>query len=113
MASKRMPDGGVLRVTAENVLIDHPWPLAAKEVRQTRQVQFTISHTGQGIPAGMQERLFERGYTGLAGTPARGLFAMNTVIKAHHGVVSVAGGVKKGLPSRFALPAAPGSFRNW
>jgi CheY-like chemotaxis protein len=107
-AAEAMPEGGTLRVSAENRLAGSEWAFAGPDAQQGRYVEFTISDTSQGIPTNLREQVFEPGYIGQTGFPRRGLHAMDKVIKAHHGQVTLS---EEGRGNTFKvyLPAAPGA----
>ncbi len=98
-AVKFTPEGGRITVRAEP---------AGKEV------SFSVSDTGPGIPAGDLPHIFERFWqarrTGVAGA-GLGLAIAKGIVEAHGGRIHVDSELGRGTTFRFTLPAAPAAER--
>jgi CheY-like chemotaxis protein len=110
-ASKRMPKGGTLTVTAENVLVADEYLFRGPAPENARYVLFTIKDTGVGLSEALQEQIFSAAYArkAKAATEGLGLFAADMVIKAHGGQIKVVSEADRGSTFKVYLPAAPGS----
>lgn len=110
-ARDAMPNGGVLRLQAENVLLD---PAAACAIDGARPGLFLVLHvedTGSGIAPEVVTRMWEPFFTtkeagkgtGLGLSTARG------IIENHNGFIQVATAVGQGASFRIFLPAVEGA----
>jgi CheY-like chemotaxis protein len=105
-AVQAMPGGGVVSLS-----------LAARELRAGEvdtlpagsYLLFTVSDTGQGIPADVLPRIFDPYFStkGRAGHSGLGLATVRSVVKKHNGHIEVDSQVGRGTTFRVWLPAAP------
>lgn len=90
-ARDAMPSGGVLTISAGNVLsIDVPRDSAIKK-RADKYVKMSVTDTGTGIPAEIRQRIFEPFFTTkeLSKGTGLGLSTVYTIVKAHDGAIEV------------------------
>ncbi|HEY2292281.1 MAG TPA: ATP-binding protein [Thermoanaerobaculia bacterium] len=94
-ARAHTPEGGAVTVTAE------PWE---------GRVRFTVTDTGEGIPAAHRERIFEPFYqvpgTQDLGSVGLGLAAARGIVQSHGGEIRCEGEEGKGATFWFTLPAS-------
>ncbi|MGF1604167.1 MAG: ATP-binding protein [Thermosynechococcaceae cyanobacterium] len=62
-ARDAMPNGGTLRVSAENINIDETYAQNYVEAQVRPYIVITLSDTGIGIPAEQLEQIFDPFYT--------------------------------------------------
>lgn len=107
-ARDAMPDGGVLRITAEDV------QLTEKEVRPHPgakpgwYVVLVVSDSGKGIPPDLLARIFEPFFTTKEAGKGTGLGLSSVlgIVKNHGGFVTVESKVGEGTSFRVHLPAS-------
>jgi PAS domain S-box-containing protein len=106
-ARDAMPDGGVLRIEAENVDVDSSY-----SGRQSAgpHVLLRVSDTGVGIPHEILNKIFEPFFTTkeLGKGTGLGLSTVVGIIKTHGGFLEVSSEVGKGTLFRIFLPAVLG-----
>ncbi len=101
-ARDAMPEGGILKITVENVVIDqniHAQPGS--------YIAISVMDTGIGIPPEIQERIFEPFFTtkDLGKGTGLGLSTTLGIIKNHRGFVSVDSEIGKGTQFKVYFPA--------
>jgi CheY-like chemotaxis protein len=104
-ARDAMPEGGALRIEAANV------PEAATPAERQApgpHVMLAVTDTGQGMPPEVQARIFEPFFTtkGAGRGTGLGLSTVVSIVKAHHGFLTVSSQVGQGTVFRVYLPAA-------
>jgi len=108
-ARDAMPDGGLIRITAENKFLtevdlrDHP------DTPSGRYVVLTVADTGSGIPPHVLERIFDPFFTTKAygkGT-GLGLATVLGIVKGHGGFIRVDTEVNGGTRMKVHFPAPP------
>jgi PAS domain S-box-containing protein len=105
-AGDAMPEGGVLSLGAEEIVIAAGSP--GRPVAPGRYVVVRVSDTGTGIPAHVRDRMFEPFYTTKPAGQGTGL-GLSTVlalVKAHGGFLDVHTEVGHGARFEIFLPAA-------
>jgi CheY-like chemotaxis protein len=102
-----MPDGGALRIAAENVLLDAQSLHAATPVVPGRYVQITVGDNGHGIAPEIISHVFEPFFTTKA--PGRrvglGLSTASAIVKNHKGFINIFSEPQKGTTVKVFLPA--------
>jgi len=101
-ADQAMPEGGVIRVSCENVTLeaqDVP-PLAAG-----RYVQVTIADSGTGIPKEHLAKVFDPYFTTKQRGSGLGLAVTYSIINKHGGNITLESTLGKGTVFRLYLPA--------
>jgi PAS domain S-box-containing protein len=110
-ASEAMPDGGQIRLSAENVELDnhHPLPLTAGQY-----VRITVGDSGKGIPSHCLSKVFDPYYStkirGSVRGTGLGLSICHSVIKRHNGHITLNSAVGKGTEVSFYLPVSDEEF---
>jgi|GEM_PF-4059011 len=102
-ASEAMPEGGAVKLAAENVTInaEHGLPL-----RNGDYVKITIADEGSGIPEEHLQKIFDPYFTTKESVSGLGLSVAYSIVKAHKGYLSVESNVGVGTTCTLFLPAA-------
>ncbi|HEX7575845.1 MAG TPA: ATP-binding protein, partial [Candidatus Methanoperedens sp.] len=106
-ARDAMSDGGILRISAENLFIDQNYARMNSEAKIGPYIVITVSDTGTGIPPEVMDRIFEPFFTTKKHGKGTGL-GLSTVlgiVKSHGGFISVYSEVGKGTAFKIYLPA--------
>jgi len=105
-AAEAMPQGGVVTIKTGNQHLDKPVS-GYDEVREGDYAVLSVSDTGEGIPAGDMERIFEPFYTkkvmGRSGT-GLGLAVIWGTVKDHQGYINVESQEGKGTTFTLYFP---------
>jgi len=106
-ARDAMPNGGTLKLAAENLTTsDAAQPDASAS--KARSVRITVSDTGQGIPPENLERIFDPFFTtkGVGKGTGLGLSTVHGIIKSHGGSITVESELNRGTSFYATLPAS-------
>lgn len=106
-ARDAMPDGGTLKISAENVELDANYSAMASEAKPGSYVKLTVSDSGCGIPTEIITKIFDPFFTTKAVGKGTGL-GLSTVMgiaKGHGGFVNVYSEVRKGTTFKVYVPA--------
>ncbi len=111
-AGQAMPEGGALRLSTRNVMLDEP---AAERHRLPpgRYTQIRVTDTGTGIPEEIIDRVFDPFFTTKikeSGT-GLGLASAYGIIKNHGGSIQVESDIGQGTTFTIYLPATPKKVR--
>ena len=98
-ARQAMPEGGIIEVCAENIVLEDA-PGAATRVR------ITIRDYGCGIPANVLHRVFDPYFTTKPGSSGLGLATSYAIVAKHGGKVSVQSKLGDGTVFTIDLPAS-------
>jgi len=106
-ARDAMPNGGILRVSAQNIVLeetDTRWHIDAKA---GFYVLITVADMGVGIPEEAIDRIFDPFFTTkeIGKGTGLGLSTVMSIVKSHHGFVLVSSQVSKGTEFKIYLPA--------
>jgi len=107
-ARDAMPDGGNIKISAENKFIDDAYAKMNLEATVGPYIVITIADTGTGIPPEILDKIFEPFFTtkGLTTGTGLGLSTVLGIIKSHGGFVKVfSQGVDQGSQFQMFLPA--------
>ncbi|HTK82983.1 MAG TPA: PAS domain S-box protein [Bacteroidota bacterium] len=106
-ARDAMPKGGNLNIEAENVFVDEHYASMQPDANVGPYVVLTVADTGQGIPPGVIDKIFEPFYTTkeVGKGTGLGLSTVLGIIKSHGGFVNVYSEVGKGARFKVYLPA--------
>ncbi len=106
-AMQAMPDGGVIKVAAENVTVgpDSDLPLPAGPY-----IEVTIADEGQGIAADHLARIFEPYFSTKAEGSGLGLAGAYSIVNNHHGHIAVVSEPGYGAVFTIFLPASGKPF---
>jgi len=101
-ADQAMPEGGVIEVTAENVLVHagHGEGLAPGNY-----VRITVTDSGCGIPEELLPRIFDPFFTTKTSGSGLGLATSHSIMAAHGGDISVTSAVGEGTSFEVMVPA--------
>ena len=102
-ACQAMPEGGTIRVTAENMDVKEGSSLPLKE---GKYVKISIEDQGIGIPEKHISKIFDPYFTTKEGGSGLGLAASYSIIKNHSGHISVESKPGKGTTFYIFLPAS-------
>ncbi|MBD2606466.1 response regulator [Scytonema hofmannii FACHB-248] len=107
-ARDAMPDGGIMTISAENILIDEYYAKMHIDAQVGSYVAITIADTGIGIPQAIQERIFEPFFTTkeVGKGTGLGLSTALGIIKNHGGFVNLYSEVNKGTQFQIYLPSS-------
>ncbi|MDI9636175.1 PAS domain S-box protein [Geitlerinema splendidum] len=109
-ARDAMPEGGVLSLSAKNMVLDENYVHMNLEAKVGHYVVVTISDTGIGIAPDIMDRIFEPFFTTKEtgkGT-GLGLSTVMGIVKSHGGFINVYSEVKQGTKFKIYLPALEG-----
>ncbi|MEH1934917.1 MAG: PAS domain S-box protein [Nostoc sp.] len=106
-ARDALPDGGNIKISAENKLIDETYTRMNIDAKVGHYIVITVADNGIGIPPEILDRIFEPFFTTKAVNKGTGL-GLSTVlgiIRSHDGFIKVSSNVGKGSKFDLFLPA--------
>ena len=101
-AAQAMPDGGVLRIFAENEMVEEG---ARPALAEGRYVRIRIVDTGCGVAPETLDRIFEPYFTTKESGSGLGLASAYSIIARHGGAIAVESEVGRGAIFILHLPA--------
>ena len=103
-ASEAMPDGGIISVTAENIVsgTEKALPFAPNQ----KLVKISIQDRGVGMPQNILERIFDPYFSTKAKGSGLGLAITQSIINKHNGHISVKSRPGEGSTFTIYLPAS-------
>ena len=105
-ASQAMPDGGTVRIVADNVTL----PMAGgPRLPAGHYVRVRVSDEGCGIAPEDQDRVFHPFFTTKVSGRGLGLATSHSIIKQHDGQIAVESAVGLGTTFTIHLPASTGA----
>ena len=106
-ARDAMPNGGTLKVTIENVVLDQMYADMNPEAKPGDYVMVTVADTGSGIPVDIQNKIFEPFFTTKEIDKGTGLGLATTmgILRSHGGFIRVYSEMGKGATFKVYLPA--------
>jgi signal transduction histidine kinase len=112
-ARDAMPDGGLLTIAAENVVIDDHYTKMNIDAQAGSYLAISVQDTGIGISAEIQERIFEPFFTTKEVGKGTGLGLSTTlgIIKNHGGFMNVYSEIGKGTEFKVYLPVLTTSIQ--
>lgn len=108
-ARDAMPDGGVLRLRAENVMLDTHYVVQNPEARPGPYVVLHVEDNGTGMAADMLDGIFDPFFTTKepgSGT-GLGLTTALAIVRSHGGFMRVYSELARGTTFKVYLPALP------
>ncbi len=106
-ARDAMPDGGILYISAENIMIDDQFAVMKPGAKPGPYVLVIVQDTGIGMSREVKERIFEPFFTTKEtgrGT-GLGLSIVHTIVKGHGGFITVESEPGKSTTFKVYLPA--------
>jgi PAS domain S-box-containing protein len=90
-ARDAMPNGGVLTIAAENVLLDLPEPNSTREAKPQPHLMIVVADTGTGIDPEIREKIFDPFFTTkeIGKGTGLGLSTSLGIVKSHGGFINV------------------------
>ncbi len=105
-AVQAMPEGGLIRISAEN----DGGPFAAGAVRAPgRRVRVSVADTGPGIPPDLAQRVFDPYFTTKTTGSGLGLASAHSIVVRHGGHIAIRSEPGRGATISFDLPATDAS----
>jgi len=107
-ARDAMPEGGTLRIEAENLLLDAQSAERPAEAKAGSYLVLTVADTGGGIAPELMQKIWEPFFTAKPqgqGT-GLGLSTVRSIVQAHNGFIRTESAVGQGTRFRIFLPAA-------
>ena len=106
-ARDAMPNGGILKLTASNVVLDEHCSEISAEARPGSYVLVGVEDSGTGMPPEVLERIFEPFFTTkeLGRGTGLGLSTTLAIIKGHRGFLRVKSEIGEGTQFQVYLPA--------
>ncbi|MCL4456688.1 MAG: ATP-binding protein [Nitrospirae bacterium] len=102
-ANHAMPDGGTVRIFAENIDIK---PEASIPLKNGRYVKLSIQDSGVGIPEDHLQKIFDPFFTTKRGGCGLGLAVAYSIVKKHNGHIALESEVGSGTTFHVYLPAS-------
>jgi PAS domain S-box-containing protein len=108
-ARDAMPSGGVLEISAKNVIIDENFARQSPGLNPGPHVYIGVQDSGTGIPQAVLDRIFDPFFTTkpVGKGTGLGLSTVLGIIKGHSGLVQVRSEMGKGACFDVYLPALP------
>ncbi|MEA5507039.1 PAS domain S-box protein [Halotia wernerae UHCC 0503] len=106
-ARDAMPDGGIVKISAENLFIDQAYATMNLDAKVGHYIVITVADTGIGMPPVILDKIFEPFFTTKDASTGTGL-GLSTVlgiVKNHDGFINVSSKVGKGSKFKLFLPA--------
>jgi two-component system, cell cycle sensor histidine kinase and response regulator CckA len=112
-ARDAMPEGGRLRLHAENAHLPGPAGQPVPPAQAGPYVVVTVTDTGTGMPPQVIDRIFDPFFTtkGVGKGTGLGLSTVMGIVKSHGGLITVASEPGKGTTFRVCLPADPAAVQ--
>jgi two-component system cell cycle sensor histidine kinase/response regulator CckA len=107
-ARDAMPDGGTLRIEADDFDVDENYASMIPNARVGRYVRIRVSDTGSGIPPHLIDKIFDPFFTTkpIGKGTGLGLSTAVGIVRSHDGFIDVRSEVGKGTTFEVFLPAA-------
>jgi PAS domain S-box-containing protein len=87
-ADLEMPDGGTIRIVAENVILD-PVQAESFSLQGGSYIKMSVRDQGNGIPEELYDKIFDPFFTTRSEGSGLGLSVIHSIVKKHNGKVSV------------------------
>ena len=102
-ASQAMPEGGIIKVRAENIVVDAEQGLPLKE---GKYMKISIEDLGIGIPEEHLQKIFDPYFTSKQKGSGLGLATAYSIVKRHDGCIQVKSELGVGSTFSIYLPAS-------
>ena len=106
-ARDAMPQGGTLKLIAENILLSSSNMPIHPDAQAGAHIMITVADTGMGIPANLLDRIFEPFFTTkeIGKGTGLGLSTVMGIVKSHGGFITTESQVNQGTTFKVYLPA--------
>jgi PAS domain S-box-containing protein len=106
-AKDAMPNGGILRISASNFMVDENYARSHVDAKPGPYINLNISDTGVGIDPRIIDKIFEPFFTTkeIGRGTGLGLSTVFAIIKGHGGFINVYSELNKGTSFSVHLPA--------
>ncbi|MEZ4701476.1 MAG: ATP-binding protein [Rhodothermales bacterium] len=104
-ARDAMPDGGMLRVRAVNIVLDEAAASHLPDARSGRFVMIAVTDTGTGMSQDVLDKIFDPFFTTKSRGTGLGLSTTLGIVKSHGGYVAIDSEPGHGSQFRVYLPA--------
>ncbi len=105
-ANESMENGGIIRIIAENVIVEEEKTRDEISLQPGEYVRISISDEGKGMTPGEMQNIFDPYYTTKEMASGMGLTTSYAIIKRHHGYIDVESTPGKGTTFHVYLPVA-------
>ncbi|MEO0293112.1 MAG: PAS domain S-box protein [candidate division WOR-3 bacterium] len=101
-AKQAMPEGGEIKIKAENLILENSQPIPLKK---GKYIKITFMDEGVGIPEENLPRIFDPFFTTKKRGSGLGLAIVHSIIQKHNGFITVDSKLKSGTTFFIYLPA--------
>jgi len=101
-AREAMPDGGTVRISAHNVVLEEK---AGTPLPSGRYIKVMIADRGEGIPEELATKIFDPYFTNKPTGSGLGLSISYSIVKKHGGILHLENSSREGSTFTFYLPA--------
>lgn len=110
-ARDAMPEGGLITISAENMMIDQHYSAMNIEARIGPHVKIEVEDSGTGIPKRIVDKIFDPFFTTkeVGKGTGLGLATSLAIVKSHGGFIRVYSDAGMGSKFRIYLPAVAGT----
>jgi two-component system cell cycle sensor histidine kinase/response regulator CckA len=105
-ASQAMPQGGTIRMTARNTMIDEAKHERYPKLNKGRYIEVIIQDEGGGISAEDMPRVFDPYFTTKKGGSGLGLATSYSIVHKHEGLMTVESELGHGATFTLVIPAS-------
>jgi len=107
-ARDAMPDGGVITIATENVLVDAALARSMPDGRPGEHLRISVTDTGTGMPPEVIDKIFDPFFTTkeVGKGTGLGLSTVRGIVKGHGGFLQVESEVGRGTTFYLYLPVA-------
>jgi CheY-like chemotaxis protein len=106
-ARDAMPNGGVLKISVANCVLEAQCGAMNTQARAGRYVNFNVTDSGTGMPRDLLDKIFEPFFTTkeLNKGTGLGLSTVLAIVKSHEGIINVCSEPGNGTTFKVYLPA--------
>ena len=106
-ARDAMPDGGTLKIAAENAVVDEQYASMHLDAKPGKYIAISVSDTGTGIAPEILDKIFEPFFTTkeIGKGTGLGLSTVIAIVRSHQGFLNVSSEVGQGTTFKVYIPA--------